>query len=127
MTLLPVLERDALRDARRPREHGPTCTGRPPRASSASGRPFAAPCGRSASDLGDVAYNVVFHSAPYRATGEYHWHVHILPCLTTRAGFELGTGVMINVVGPEKAAEDLREAWPYGVGTPPAEIVASRS
>jgi UDPglucose--hexose-1-phosphate uridylyltransferase len=60
--------------------------------------------------LGDVAYNVVFHSAPYSATGEYHWHVHILPCLTTRAGFELGTGVMINVVGPEKAAEDLRDA-----------------
>jgi UDPglucose--hexose-1-phosphate uridylyltransferase len=57
-----------------------------------------------------VAYNVVFHSAPYRATSAYHWHVHILPCLTTRAGFELGTGVMINVVGPEKAAEDLREA-----------------
>jgi UDPglucose--hexose-1-phosphate uridylyltransferase len=57
-----------------------------------------------------VAYNVVFHSAPYSATAEYHWHVHILPCLTTRAGFELGTGVMINVVGPEKAAEDLRDA-----------------
>jgi galactose-1-phosphate uridylyltransferase len=30
--------------------------------------------------------------------------------LSTRAGFELGTGVMINVVGPEKAADDLREA-----------------
>jgi UDPglucose--hexose-1-phosphate uridylyltransferase len=60
--------------------------------------------------LGDVAYNVVFHSAPYRATDVYHWHVHILPCLTTRAGFELGTGVMINVVGPEKAANDLRDA-----------------
>jgi UDPglucose--hexose-1-phosphate uridylyltransferase len=60
--------------------------------------------------LGDVAYNVVFHSSPYRATGTYHWHVHILPCLTTRAGFELGTGVMINVVGPEKAADDLRIA-----------------
>jgi UDPglucose--hexose-1-phosphate uridylyltransferase len=60
--------------------------------------------------LGDVAYNVVFHSAPYRATGAYHWHVHILPSLTTRAGFELGTGVMINVVGPEKAADDLRAA-----------------
>ncbi len=60
--------------------------------------------------IGDVAYNVVFHSAPYSSTGEYHWHVHILPCLTTRAGFELGTGVMINVVGPEKAAEDIRGA-----------------
>jgi len=60
--------------------------------------------------VGDVAYNVVFHSAPFSGTTEYHWHVHILPCLTTRAGFELGTGVMINVVGPEKAAEDLRQA-----------------
>ena len=60
--------------------------------------------------VGDVAYNVVFHSAAYNATDAYHWHVHILPCLTTRAGFELGTGVMINVVGPEKAAEDLRDA-----------------
>ena len=58
----------------------------------------------------DSSYNIVFHSAPYRATGIYHWHVHILPSLTTRAGFELGTGVMINVVGPEKAAEDLRRA-----------------
>jgi len=60
--------------------------------------------------LGDVAYNVVFHSAPYRATGVYHWHVHIMPSLTTRAGFELGTGVMVNVVGPEKASDDLRDA-----------------
>ena len=40
----------------------------------------------------------------------YHWHVHILPNLTTRAGFELGTGVLINVVAPEKAAEELHEA-----------------
>jgi len=63
-----------------------------------------------AAELGDVAYNIVFHSAPYRATGIYHWHVHVLPSLTTRAGFELGTGVMINVVGPERAAEDLRSA-----------------
>ena len=60
------------------------------------------------SQLGEVAYNVVFHAAPYRATAPYHWHVHILPKLTTRAGFELGTGVYINVVAPEDAAPDLR-------------------
>ncbi len=60
--------------------------------------------------LGDIAYNVVFHAAPYRATAPYHWHVHVLPKLTTRAGFELGTGVYINVVTPETAAEDLRSA-----------------
>lgn len=59
--------------------------------------------------LGDFAYNLVFHSAPYRASGTYHWHVHVLPKLMTRAGFELGTGVYINVVAPEKAADDLRQ------------------
>lgn len=58
--------------------------------------------------LGDISYNLVFHSSPYRESGRFHWHVHILPKLTTRAGFELGTGVMINVVPPEKAASELR-------------------
>ncbi len=76
-------------------------------------------------ELGDVAYNVVFHSAPYRATGIYHWHVHIMPSLTTRAGFELGTGVMINVVGPEKAAEDLRGAARRRAATGPGDSVSA--
>lgn len=58
--------------------------------------------------LGDVAYNLVFHSAPYRATGPFHWHVHVWPKLTSTAGFELGTGVLINVVSPELAAEEMR-------------------
>lgn len=57
--------------------------------------------------LDDVAYNVVFHSAPYRATGTYHWHAHVYPKVTTRAGFELGTGVLINVMPPEDAAAIL--------------------
>jgi UDPglucose--hexose-1-phosphate uridylyltransferase len=69
--------------------------------------------------LGEVAYNVVVHSAPYRATAPYHWHVHVLPKLTTRAGFELGTGVYINVVPPESAAEELAE----GLG----RVIAARA
>lgn len=59
-------------------------------------------------NLGDVAYNVMFHSAPYRVSGEYHWHVHVVPKVTTRGGFELGSGVLINVVPPEQAAAELR-------------------
>ncbi|MDA8072642.1 MAG: galactose-1-phosphate uridylyltransferase [Actinomycetota bacterium] len=62
--------------------------------------------------LGDVAYNIVFHAAPYRAQEPYHWHVHIWPKLTTLAGFELGTGVLINIVPPEQATEDLRLVVP---------------
>ena len=58
--------------------------------------------------LGDIPYNIIFHSAPYRSRTEFHWHVHLLPKVTTRAGFELGTGVMINVMPPEAAADELR-------------------
>jgi UDPglucose--hexose-1-phosphate uridylyltransferase len=62
--------------------------------------------------VGDVAYNIVFHSAPYRVNDPFHWHVHVWPKVTTRAGFEMGTGVAINIVNPEQAAEQLRLAVP---------------
>lgn len=58
--------------------------------------------------LGDVAYNLGIHTAPHQHTGDYHWHVHIWPQITTQAGFERGTGVMINIVAPEEAAATLR-------------------
>ena len=62
--------------------------------------------------VGDVAYNIVFHSAPYRVNDPFHWHVHVLPKVTSRAGFEMGTGVAINIVNPEQAAEQLRLTVP---------------
>jgi UDPglucose--hexose-1-phosphate uridylyltransferase len=37
------------------------------------------------------------------------WHIRILPRLTTPAGFELGSGMSINTVLPEDAAQHLRE------------------
>jgi UDPglucose--hexose-1-phosphate uridylyltransferase len=57
---------------------------------------------------------MVFHSAPYRVNAPFHWHAHIWPKATTRAGFELGTGVAINIVPPEAAAEELRVRVPIG-------------
>ena len=57
---------------------------------------------------GDTAYNLVFHSAPHHHRALFHWHVHVLPRTTSIAGFEQGTGVMINIVPPEHAARELR-------------------
>ncbi len=57
---------------------------------------------------GDMAYNLVFHTAPHHYNGSFHWHVHLFPKLVTTAGFERGTGVMINIVPPEAAAQQLR-------------------
>ena len=58
--------------------------------------------------VGDVAYNVVFHTAPHHQRDDhFHWHVHVLPRLTSTAGFEQGTGVLINIVSPETATQQL--------------------
>ncbi len=53
--------------------------------------------------------NLWVRSAP-RGAEEFCWHVDLVPRLTVRAGFELGTGVEVNVYPPEQAAADLREA-----------------
>jgi len=53
--------------------------------------------------------NLWIRTAP-RGTEEFCWHVDIVPRLTIRAGFELGTGVEVNVYPPERAAADLRGA-----------------
>jgi UDPglucose--hexose-1-phosphate uridylyltransferase len=53
--------------------------------------------------------NLWIRTAP-RGTEEFCWHAEIVPRLTIRAGFELGTGVEINVYPPERAASDLRAA-----------------
>ena len=60
--------------------------------------------------IGDIAFNLVFHTAPSHHSGQFHWHVHLFPKLTTTAGFERGTGVMINIVAPETAAAELRKS-----------------
>ena len=46
---------------------------------------------------------------------EFHWHLSISPRLTIAAGFEMGTGIYINVTPPEVAAEYLRETDPSAV------------
>jgi len=62
--------------------------------------------------LNNPDYNYVVRSAPHHSAGEphFHWYLEILPRLTTRAGFEIGSGMNINVVVPEDAASQLREA-----------------
>jgi UDPglucose--hexose-1-phosphate uridylyltransferase len=52
--------------------------------------------------------NLWVRTAP-RGTEEFCWHLDIVPRLTVRAGFELGTGVEVNVYPPERAASDLRQ------------------
>ena len=67
---------------------------------------------RLRSTLGEVAYNVVVHTAPRDGPRPFHWWADIVPRTTVYGGFELGTGVWVNTTAPETAAEILREAGP---------------
>ncbi len=62
--------------------------------------------------LNDPAYNFYLHTAPLRTSPlpYYHWHLEIFPRLAQLAGFEHGSGMFINPIRPEQAAELLRAA-----------------
>jgi UDPglucose--hexose-1-phosphate uridylyltransferase len=63
-----------------------------------------------ASVLADAPYNVVVHDAPTRGADRYHWWIRITPRVGVPAGFELGTGVLVETVDPRRAADVLRTA-----------------
>lgn len=57
----------------------------------------------------DLSYNYVIVTSPqYRAREpQLHWYLQIRPRLTTRTGFEIGSGISINPSLPEADAEAL--------------------
>jgi UDPglucose--hexose-1-phosphate uridylyltransferase len=59
--------------------------------------------------LGGPPYNLVLHTAPLagQVDATYHWHWEIHPRLREIAGLELGTGLPVNSVSPEEAADQL--------------------
>jgi UDPglucose--hexose-1-phosphate uridylyltransferase len=61
--------------------------------------------------LADPDFNFTIRSAPSESVGVkyFHWYLSVIPRLTRVAGFELGSGMFINTVLPEAAAEFLRK------------------
>ena len=53
--------------------------------------------------------NLWVRTAP-RGADQFCWRIDIMPRLTQLAGLELGTGVHLNVLAPEQAAAELRDA-----------------
>lgn len=73
--------------------------------------------------LDNPAYNLIIDSAttddeenPY-----YHWHIRIIPRLSTIAGFEMGSGIYISTALPEETAEFMRNV----ACTCPEDVCAS--
>jgi UDPglucose--hexose-1-phosphate uridylyltransferase len=68
--------------------------------------------------LAEPHYNLVVSSPPLDVVhrGASHWFIELLPRLTTPAGFELGSRIVVNVKSPEQAASELRAAARAGAG-----------
>ena len=91
-----------------PKQHGGHLTATPEADLTATGLVLRDAMRLLRQQLGDISYNLVFHTAPFRHDRQFHWHVHVWPKLVSVAGFERGTGVMINITPPEFAASRLR-------------------
>lgn len=57
--------------------------------------------------LGDPPYNFALLTTAF--SNDFHWHIEIIPRLAIAGGFEFGTGIYINTVAPEQAANFLSE------------------
>jgi UDPglucose--hexose-1-phosphate uridylyltransferase len=68
--------------------------------------------------LNNPAFNLTINDVPRGDEDKAYflWHMRIVPRLTTAAGFELGSGMSINTVLPEAAAQFLNEV-PIANGT----------
>ncbi|MEJ2141140.1 MAG: DUF4931 domain-containing protein [Gammaproteobacteria bacterium] len=63
--------------------------------------------------IGGAQYNYFLHSLPHgdeyqNCQSSYHWHLEICPRTSIPSGFELGSGLFVNTISPEEAAEQLR-------------------
>ena len=58
---------------------------------------------------GHPPLNLWVRTAP-RGAEHFCWHIDVMPRLTHLAGLELGTGIHLNVLAPERAASELRDA-----------------
>jgi len=57
---------------------------------------------------GHPALNLWVRTAP-RDAERFCWRIDIIPRLTHLAGLEMGTGLYVNIIAPERAAAELRE------------------
>jgi UDPglucose--hexose-1-phosphate uridylyltransferase len=67
--------------------------------------------GRLNEVLNDPALNFFIHSAPVDGEKDlpyYHWHMEVAPRLAMYGGFEMGSGVIIDIIAPEQAADYIR-------------------
>jgi UDPglucose--hexose-1-phosphate uridylyltransferase len=64
--------------------------------------------GGMAKALGNPDFSLIFHnSSEKKTTKQIHWHIEVFPRIDKLSGLEIGTGIYLNKVPPEIAAQQL--------------------
>lgn len=66
--------------------------------------------GRIGKAFDEPDLNLIVNSAPYRSGPGHHWRLEVLPKTSSPAGWEWATGLMVNTLFPEDAADRLRRS-----------------
>ena len=75
--------------------------------------------GGLSNSIKDVSFNIAFHLSPEKKNSkQIHWHVEVYPQTTPWSGLELGFGIFLNELTPEKAAEELGACLLYTSPSP---------
>jgi UDPglucose--hexose-1-phosphate uridylyltransferase len=112
VTLVPYAARVPYHVQIIPRRHCPTFLEVNPAECGELARHLRHALGALFSLLQDPHYNLVVVTPPLDQVHRLanHWFIDVLPRITTPAGFELGSRIIVNIQPPERAAAELRVA-----------------
>ncbi len=94
-----------------PKKHSAAYEEEPEGSVKAAGNILQRVLTRLGSVLQQPSLNFYIHDAPtstHNGRSHYHWHIEIAPRLATQGGYELGSGINIDVTSPEEATQFLR-------------------
>jgi UDPglucose--hexose-1-phosphate uridylyltransferase len=69
-------------------------------------------------ELNEPPFNYYIHTGPtnsQEAYDHYHWNFELIPKLSIKAGFEIATGIDINITTPEDTAEFMKASNVFAI------------
>jgi UDPglucose--hexose-1-phosphate uridylyltransferase len=110
IAIAPYASKEPFEISILPKKHLPYFEKTPPQVTRAVVSMLQSIMQRIKNNLNDPDLNFFIHDAPVarRDYNYHHWHIEVMPKVSIHAGFELSTGIDINVVEPETAAKILR-------------------
>jgi UDPglucose--hexose-1-phosphate uridylyltransferase len=110
IAIVPYASQKPFEVAVLPKKHWPSFRETSPEATAGVALLLQSVMQKMKNYLHDPDLNFYIHDTPldHKNYDHHHWHIELIPKVSIDAGFELSTGIEINVVDPDKGAAMLR-------------------